>query len=105
MTLNEKGHVFSGSEKIPIDLRISYFIFCPFRGDVYLLANAFLFLQVCVLLFLVPACNKISMLISHYRVNVNEIEERRLKKDWHSVVVPSSVKLATDPLKPLKQYY
>ena len=40
-----------------------------------------------------------------HRVNVNEIEERRLKKDWHSVVVPSSVKLATDPLNPLKQYY
>jgi 2,3-bisphosphoglycerate-dependent phosphoglycerate mutase len=40
-----------------------------------------------------------------HRVNVDEVEERRLKADWHSVVVPSSVKLATDPRNPLKQYY
>jgi len=40
-----------------------------------------------------------------HRVNIDEIEERRLEKDWHSVVVPSSVKLATDPRNPLKQYY
>ena len=40
-----------------------------------------------------------------HRVNVDEVEERRLEKDWHSVVVPSSVKLATDPRNPLKQYY
>jgi 2,3-bisphosphoglycerate-dependent phosphoglycerate mutase len=40
-----------------------------------------------------------------HRVNVDEIEERRLEKDWHSVVVPSSVKLATNPRNPLKQYY
>jgi 2,3-bisphosphoglycerate-dependent phosphoglycerate mutase len=40
-----------------------------------------------------------------HRVNVDEGEERRLKKDWRSVVVPSSVKLATDPRNPLKQYY
>ena len=40
-----------------------------------------------------------------HHVNVNEIEERRLEKDWHSVVVPSTVMLATDPLNPLKQYY
>jgi hypothetical protein len=32
-----------------------------------------------------------------HRVNVDEVEERRLEKDWHSVAVPSSVKLATDP--------
>ena len=101
----EKGAFLMGRKKFLFTWKISCFIFCPFCGDVYLLANAFLFLQVCVLLFLVPACNKISMLISHYRVNVNEIEERRLKKDWHSVVFPSSVKLATDPLNPLKQYY
>jgi 2,3-bisphosphoglycerate-dependent phosphoglycerate mutase len=40
-----------------------------------------------------------------HRVNVDEVEERRLEKDWHSVVVPSTVKLATDPQNPLKQYY
>jgi 2,3-bisphosphoglycerate-dependent phosphoglycerate mutase len=40
-----------------------------------------------------------------HRVNVDEVEERRLEKDWHSVVVPSSVKLATDSRNPLKQYY
>ena len=40
-----------------------------------------------------------------HRVNVDEVEEHRLEKDWHSVVVPFSVKLATDPLNPLKQYY
>ena len=40
-----------------------------------------------------------------HRVNVDEVEERRLEADWHSVVVPSSVKLATDPRNPLKQYY
>jgi hypothetical protein len=32
-----------------------------------------------------------------HRVNVDEVEERRLEKDWHSLAVPSSVKLATDP--------
>jgi 2,3-bisphosphoglycerate-dependent phosphoglycerate mutase len=40
-----------------------------------------------------------------HRVNVDEVEEHRLEKDWHSVVVPSSVKLATDSRNPLKQYY
>jgi hypothetical protein len=40
-----------------------------------------------------------------HRVNVDDVEERRLEMDWHSVVVPSSVKLATDPRNPLKQYY
>jgi 2,3-bisphosphoglycerate-dependent phosphoglycerate mutase len=40
-----------------------------------------------------------------HRVNVSNVEERRLEKDWHSVVVPSTAKLATDPQNPLKQYY
>ncbi len=40
-----------------------------------------------------------------HRVNVDEVEERRLETDWHSVVVPSSVKLVTDPRNPLRQYY
>jgi len=35
MTLNGKGRVFDGSEKFLLTWRISYFLFCPFRGDVY----------------------------------------------------------------------
>ena len=40
-----------------------------------------------------------------HSVNVDEVEERRLEKDWHNVVVPSSVQLATDGRNPLMQYY
>ena len=40
-----------------------------------------------------------------HRVNVDGIEERKLEMSWQSVVVPSSVKLATDLRNPLKQYY
>ena len=40
-----------------------------------------------------------------HRVNVDEVEERELEKDWHSVVVPSTVKFATDRRNPLKKYY
>ena len=40
-----------------------------------------------------------------HRVNVDENEEYRIEEDWQSVVVPSYVKLATDPQNPLKQYY
>jgi hypothetical protein len=40
-----------------------------------------------------------------HSVNVNEAEEGKPEKDWRSVVVPSSVKLATDPRNPLMQYY
>jgi hypothetical protein len=40
-----------------------------------------------------------------HRVKVVEIEECRLEKNWHNVVVPTPVKLATDPRNPLKQYY
>ena len=40
-----------------------------------------------------------------HSVNVDGAEESRIEKDWQSVVVPSSVKLATDPRNPLKQYY
>ena len=40
-----------------------------------------------------------------HRVNVDEVEEQRLEKDWHNVVVPSFVQLATDPRNPLNQYY
>lgn len=38
-------------------------------------------------------------------VNVDGAEECKLEKDWRNMLVPSSVKLATDPLNPLKQYY
>jgi len=40
-----------------------------------------------------------------HRVKVDEAKKRRLEKDWQGVIVPSSVKLATDPRNPLKQYY
>jgi len=40
-----------------------------------------------------------------HSVIVDGAEERRIGKDWQSIVVPSSVKLATDPRNPLKQYY
>ena len=35
-----------------------------------------------------------------HRINVDDVE-RKLETDWSSVVVPSSVKLATDPQNPL----
>jgi len=40
-----------------------------------------------------------------HRINVDDVEESRLKADWRSIIVPSSVKLATDPRNPLKKYY
>jgi 2,3-bisphosphoglycerate-dependent phosphoglycerate mutase len=40
-----------------------------------------------------------------HSVKVDEVEECILEADWPSVMVPSSVKLATDPRNPLKQYY
>jgi 2,3-bisphosphoglycerate-dependent phosphoglycerate mutase len=40
-----------------------------------------------------------------HRISINEVEERRFEKDWHLIIVPLSVKLATDPRNPLKQYY
>ena len=39
------------------------------------------------------------------RVNVDEVKDLRLEKDWHSMVISSSIELATDPRNPLKQYY
>ena len=38
-------------------------------------------------------------------INVHDVEERKPETDWHSLIVPSFVKLATDPRNPLKQYY
>ncbi|MGA3059199.1 MAG: histidine phosphatase family protein [Candidatus Bathyarchaeia archaeon] len=40
-----------------------------------------------------------------HRIKVDGTEENRIEKHWQSIVVPSSVKLATDPRNPLKQYY
>ena len=40
-----------------------------------------------------------------HSVNISEVEEGKPDADWHSIVVPPSVKLATDPRNPLKQYY
>jgi 2,3-bisphosphoglycerate-dependent phosphoglycerate mutase len=40
-----------------------------------------------------------------HRVNVSDVEECRFKEDWHGIIVPSSVKFATDPRNPLKKYY
>jgi 2,3-bisphosphoglycerate-dependent phosphoglycerate mutase len=40
-----------------------------------------------------------------HRINVDDVQERGLKVDWRSIVVPSSLKLATDPQNPLKKYY
>jgi len=38
-------------------------------------------------------------------IKVNHIEEGKPETGWNGVVVPSSVKLATDPKNPLRQYY
>jgi 2,3-bisphosphoglycerate-dependent phosphoglycerate mutase len=40
-----------------------------------------------------------------HRVNVSGVEARLLEPDWQSVIIPPSVKLATDPQNPLKHYY
>ena len=40
-----------------------------------------------------------------HRVNINNSQGCIIEADWSSVEIPSSVKLATDPRNPLKQYY
>jgi hypothetical protein len=40
-----------------------------------------------------------------HRINVAKVDDGRSEKEWQSVLVPSSVKLATDPQNPLKQFY
>lgn len=52
-----------------------------------------------------PQDRAIEYALHIHRINIDEVEERRLERDWHSVVVASSVKLATDPRNPLKQHY
>lgn len=40
-----------------------------------------------------------------HHINVREVDGQRLEKNWHGILVPSDVKLATDPRNPLKPYY
>lgn len=40
-----------------------------------------------------------------HRLKVFGVEERRLETDWNGILIPSCVKLATDPRNPLKKYY
>jgi 2,3-bisphosphoglycerate-dependent phosphoglycerate mutase len=40
-----------------------------------------------------------------HRVNIGEVEKRTHETEWQSIIVPPSVKLATDPQNPLKKYY
>ena len=40
-----------------------------------------------------------------HRINVNQVTEGKPERDWHSVVVPSPIKLSTDRQNPLKHYY
>jgi hypothetical protein len=56
------------------------------------------------------ALEKIKVLTESYEQivkegRVNTFNEESTKKDWQSIVVPSSAKLATDPQNPLKQFY
>jgi bisphosphoglycerate-dependent phosphoglycerate mutase len=52
-----------------------------------------------------PQGQAIEYAIQIHRVNFSDVEEPRLEKDWHNVVVPSTVKFATDRRNPLKEYY
>jgi 2,3-bisphosphoglycerate-dependent phosphoglycerate mutase len=52
-----------------------------------------------------PQNKAMEYVLHNHCVNVNEVEEHILEKDWHHIVVPLSVRLATDPRNPLKQYY
>lgn len=40
-----------------------------------------------------------------HRIKVNKIEKNSFEEDWKTVLVPKSVKLATDPRNPLRKYY
>ena len=40
-----------------------------------------------------------------HSVNIGEAEKRTFVVGWQTIIVPSTVKLATDPLNPLKKYY
>jgi 2,3-bisphosphoglycerate-dependent phosphoglycerate mutase len=40
-----------------------------------------------------------------HRVNVSDVDKHRLEADWHDIIVPSCVSLATDPRNSLKKYY
>jgi len=40
-----------------------------------------------------------------HSVNIGDAEKRTFVVGWQTIIVPSTVKLATDPLNPLKKYY
>ena len=40
-----------------------------------------------------------------HRVKIDSAEESSLEAEWQNILVPPSVKLATDPQNPLKKYY
>ena len=40
-----------------------------------------------------------------HSIKVNQVAEAKPETDWESVILPSFVKLATDPQNPLKPYY
>jgi len=40
-----------------------------------------------------------------HSVDIGDAEKRTFVVDWQTVIVPSTVKLATDPKNPLKRYY
>ena len=52
-----------------------------------------------------PQNRAIKYALRIHQVNVDEVNEPGLEKGWHSVVIPSSITVATDPLNPLKKYY
>jgi hypothetical protein len=45
------------------------------------------------------------MLFKYTSIIVKGAEDQGIEKDWKSVTVPLSVKLATAPRNPLKKYY
>lgn len=52
-----------------------------------------------------PQDEAIQYALHIHRINVNPVEEGKSETDWDSVIVPSFVKLATDPQNPLTHYY
>ena len=40
-----------------------------------------------------------------HSVEVDNVEEGRFEGDWQTILVPPTVKLATDPQNPLRKYY
>ena len=40
-----------------------------------------------------------------HTVNIDDAEKKTFAVDWQTIIVPATVKLATDPRNPLKKYY